>query len=132
MSSWDPTTLQQIAASDDLHIFPFRADGVTYGTPTWIWSVVVDGDLYVRPWNGVDSRWYQAAVSQHAGRITAAGRTFDVRFNAADPVVNGAVDDAYRAKYAGSSYLPPMVGARPREATVVITPAGLTNDGRQR
>ena len=27
---------------------PFREDGVTYGTPTWIWSVAVDNALYVR------------------------------------------------------------------------------------
>lgn len=122
MTSWEPAILQQIAASDDLHIFPFRADGVTYGTPTWIWSVVIDGDLYVRPWNGSNSRWYRSAMSQHAGRITAAGQTFDVGFAAADQAVNDAVDAAYRTKYAGSSYLPPMVGSRTRAATVVITP----------
>lgn len=39
--------------SDDLHISPFREDGKTYGTPTWIWSVVVDGGLYVRAYNGL-------------------------------------------------------------------------------
>lgn len=27
---------------------PFREDGKTYGKPTWMWAVVVDGDLYVR------------------------------------------------------------------------------------
>jgi hypothetical protein len=26
---------------------------VTPGTPTWIWSVVVDGQLYVRGYNGM-------------------------------------------------------------------------------
>lgn len=45
MSDWNPDTIAAIAASDDLHVSPFRADGTTYGTPTWIWSVVVDGDL---------------------------------------------------------------------------------------
>jgi Uncharacterized protein conserved in bacteria (DUF2255) len=39
---WSPDELQKIAASDGLHISPFRDDGVTYGTPTWIWSVVVE------------------------------------------------------------------------------------------
>lgn len=39
MTNW-AQTVERIAASDDLHIAPFRADGVTYGTPTWIWSVV--------------------------------------------------------------------------------------------
>ncbi len=45
MSAWSPDELHRIAGADDLHISPFREDGVTYGTPTWIWSVVVD-DAY--------------------------------------------------------------------------------------
>jgi hypothetical protein len=45
MAEWSKDELTKIAAADDLHISPFRDDGVTYGTPTWIWSVVVDGDL---------------------------------------------------------------------------------------
>ena len=72
--------LEKIAETDDLHIAPFRDDGTTYGTPTWIWSVVVDGALYVRGYNGQASRWYQAAVRQKAGRITAAGTARDVAF----------------------------------------------------
>ena len=73
---WSPNELRQILDSDDLHISPLREDGKTYGTPTWIWSVVVDGALYVRGYNGQQSRWYQAAVRQRAGRrSTAAVRT---------------------------------------------------------
>ena len=64
-----------------LHIAPFRDDGVTYGTPTWIWSVAVDDALYVRAYNGQDSRWYQAAVRHKAGRVTAAGMTKEARFD---------------------------------------------------
>jgi hypothetical protein len=45
---WSQEDLLKIADSDDLHIAPLREDGVTYGTPTWIWSVVVDGALYAR------------------------------------------------------------------------------------
>ena len=40
---WDDDTLTAIADTDDLHVAPFREDGTTYGTPTWIWSVVVAG-----------------------------------------------------------------------------------------
>jgi hypothetical protein len=36
--------------------------------------------------------------------------------------VDGPVNDAYRAKYRGSAYLFPMMGARARSATVRITP----------
>ena len=39
MMTWSKDELRKIAEADDLHISPFREDGVTYGTPTWIWSV---------------------------------------------------------------------------------------------
>ena len=122
MTRWTEEELRRIAATDDLHISPFREDGVTYGTPTWIWSVVVDDALYVRAYNGVGSRWYQAAMQQRAGRITAAGMTWEVEFMPADGSLDTRIDDAYRAKYEGSPYLAPMVGARARAATVRITP----------
>jgi uncharacterized protein DUF2255 len=48
MATWLKDELRKIAEADDLHIAPFREDGVTSGTPTWIWSVAVDGALYVR------------------------------------------------------------------------------------
>lgn len=124
MTSWSASDIDAIATSDDLHIAPFREDGVTTGTPTWIWSVVVDGRLFVRAWNGTRSRWYRAAMAQGAGRITAAGRTFDVAFEAADPALTASIDQAYRAKYAGSPYLPPMVAAGPQAAGVEILPRG--------
>ncbi|HVJ07192.1 MAG TPA: DUF2255 family protein [Acidisarcina sp.] len=122
MTTWSEDDLHKIAETDDLHISPFREDGVTYGTPTWIWSVAVDGDLYVRGYNGKNSRWYQAAVRQKAGRITAAGMTKEVAFELADEAINDQIDDAYRAKYKGSPYLKPMIATRARTATVKIMP----------
>ncbi|WP_307273458.1 DUF2255 family protein [Labrys wisconsinensis] len=122
--TWSKEDLGRIAGADDLHISPFREDGFTYGTPTWIWSVAVDGSLYVRGYNGQASRWYQAAVRQKAGRITAAGMTREVAFEPVDGPINDRVDDAYRAKYARSPYLGPMIGARARAATIRITPRG--------
>ncbi len=122
MSSWSNDDLRKFAETDDLHISPFREDGRTYGTPTWIWSVVVDGDLYVRAYNGRKSRWYQAAIAQKAGRITAAGLAKEVAFEPVEGAINDRIDDCYRSKYKGSPYLPPMVGARARAATVRVLP----------
>jgi hypothetical protein len=87
VASWSKEELRKIAEADDLHISPFREDGVTYGTPTWIWSVAVDDALYVRGYNGVESRWYQAAVRQKAGRIKAAGITKEVIFESVDSAI---------------------------------------------
>jgi hypothetical protein len=120
MSKWSKEDLRRIAETDDLHISPLRDDGKTYGTPTWIWSVVVDDVLYVRAYNGQKSRWHQAALRQKAGRITAAGMTRDVTFEPADGSINDRIDDAYRTKYKGSPYLAPMIGTRARSATIKV------------
>src|SRR5260370_3585904 len=77
---------------------PFRDDGVTCGTPTWIWLAAVAGALYVRGYNGQKSRWYQAAVRQKAGRIAAAGMTKEVSFEPVDG--RGATLAANRSKCA--------------------------------
>lgn len=122
MSTWPNDELRRIAESDDLHIAPFRQDGTTYGTPTWIWSVVVDGDLYVRAYNGTSSRWYQAARNQKAGRITVAGMTKEVVFEPVDGLLNNRIDQAYGARYHDSPYLAPMISARARAATVRVLP----------
>src|SRR5918911_4867659 len=122
ITAWSKDELRKNTEADDLHVSPFREDGVTYGTPTWIWSVVVGDALYVRAYNGQDSRWYQAAVRQKAGRITAAGMTKEVTFEPVDGPINDRIDDAYRAKYKGSPYLAPMIGARARAATVRVVP----------
>lgn len=123
MTAWTPDELRAIAATDDFHIAPFRADGVTLGTPTWIWSVVVDDGVYVRAYNGTDSGWYRSARSQGAGRITAGGLEKDVAFTAVEePALNDRVDAAYEAKYGTSPYFPPMVTAKTRAATVRVDP----------
>ena len=122
MTTWLKSELQKIVEADDLHVSPFREDRKTYGTPTWIWSVAVDDELYVRGYNGQKSSWYQAAVRQKAGRIIAAGMTKEVTFAPVDGAINDRIDDAYQAKYRGSPYLPPMISGRARAATVKVSP----------
>jgi len=130
MGAWPKDRIQQIASSDDLHIAPFREDSVTPGTPTWIWSVVVNGELYVRAYNGTSSRWYQAASKQKAGQITSGGHTTDVRFEPVAGEINERIDAAYREKYSFSPYLKPMIRrSRPRRHDADFT-ANLTRQCR--
>ncbi|MEC7762058.1 MAG: DUF2255 family protein [Pseudomonadota bacterium] len=122
--TWSQTDLATFAPADDFRVAPFRADGKTPGTPTFIWSVVSDGRLFIRPYSGARSSWYQAALEQGAGQVQIAGATRDVRFAPApDDDLNDRIDDAYREKYAGSRYLVPMVADCPRAATVEVLPA---------
>jgi hypothetical protein len=122
MENWTKDELKRLSETDDLHISPFREDGKTYGTPTWIWSVVVDDALFVRAYNGRNSSWYQAAVTQKAGRITAAGMTREVNFEQADSdgKLNDLIDEAYRKKYSKSPYLDSMISSRARSSTVKV------------
>lgn len=122
MNTWSKEELRQIAEADDLHISPFREDGITYGTPTWIWSVVVDGSLYVRAYFGQNSRWYQAAIREKAGRITVAGMTKEVVFEPCSEQMYELIDNVYRSKYNGSFYLNAMISTRARSATVKVAP----------
>lgn len=122
MIAWTKDELCKIAEADDLHISPFREDGRTYGTPTWIWSVAVGDALYVRAYNGQDSRWYQAALKQKAGRVIAAGMTKEVAFESVEGPVNESIDEAYRTKYHDSPYLGSMIIARARAATLKVIP----------
>ena len=120
--TWSTDELRKIIEADDLKVSPSSEDGMTYGTPTWIWCVAVDCALYVRAYNGRSSRWYQAAIRQKGGRIIAAGRTTEVRFEPVEGPINDRIDDACRAKYRGSRYLEPMIGSRARGATVKVVP----------
>jgi len=124
MSVWPENGLHAIVEADDLHIAPFRKDGETLGTPTWIGCVAVDGDLYVRAYNGTDSSWYQAATRECAGQITAAGDARDVAFVSIEDedALDERIDEAYRDKYSGSPYVVPMVSKRARRATVRVVP----------
>ena len=122
MAEWNKEELKKTSETDDLHISPFREDGKTYGTPTWIWSVVVGDDLFVRAYNGKNSSWYKAAVKQKAGRVTAAGMIKEVTFEQVDGDINNLVDSAYEKKYKGSPYLKPMINERARSATIKVKP----------
>lgn len=122
MANWSAEQLKAIAENQDLFVSPFREDGITYGTPTQTWALVVGSNVYVRAANGQDSRWYQAAVTQKAGRVRVAGRYYEVVSEPAGDDDADAIDAAYEAKYPGSSAVPIMQGAGPKSASVRISP----------
>ena len=65
MATWSKDELCEIAKADDLHISPFREDGVTYGTPTWIWSVALT-HMPLRAFAVFDQCHGRADVTSHA------------------------------------------------------------------
>jgi hypothetical protein len=121
MATWSSEQLTAITENADLFVSPFREDGITYGTPTQTWALVVDGTVYVRAASGPSSRCYQAAITQGAGRVRVADQNYDVAFEAAGDENEAAIDAAYEAKYPGSSAVPIMQGQGPKSASVRIS-----------
>jgi hypothetical protein len=93
-----------------------------------IWVVGVGDDLYVRSWRGDDGAWYRAAKARREGRISAGGVDKEVTFVDARAGIAGAVDAAYREKYAGyPSYVPPMLSDQARATTLELVPHDRAN-----
>jgi hypothetical protein len=67
MDTWSKDEQRKVAETEDLHISPFRKDGVTHGTPTWIWSVVVN-DAYRVEYHG--SPYLNPMISARARAAT--------------------------------------------------------------
>ena len=122
MNSWNEDDLRAISESRDLYVSPFREDGITYGTPTLVWPLVVDRNIYVRAANGQQSSWYIAALSQRRGRIRVGGKDYEVTFEPGGKETASAIDAAYEEKYKGGSAVPIMQGEGPKSATVRISP----------
>ena len=85
------------------------------------WSVAVEGAVYVRAYNGQNSRWYRAAVRQKHCRWHQKEVTFE-------PVDGQSTisSTTYLEKYRKSPYLSPMIGPRARSATVKVMPCETT------
>ena len=122
-ASWRTDELARINLADDFHVAAYRDNHVTLGVPAWTWVVAVDGELYVRAYNGTRSSWYQSAVRERAGQISVAGMKKLVAFESVQGAINEKIDLAYRAKYSGSRYLDAMLSERASAATVRIRPA---------
>lgn len=122
MAHWTNEELELVTSEDNLYISIPNADGSMHA-PTFIWIVRAGDDVYTRAYNGPDGRWYSAAKAVGHGHIRVGEMEKDVVFEfPTDDDTNAAVDEGYKTKYAGSQYLPPMLGDKQRAATVKIIP----------
>ncbi|MFF4353648.1 DUF2255 family protein [Streptomyces sp. NPDC001530] len=87
-----------------------------------IGMVVVDGELYVRAYRGVRSRWYRAAQEHGHGRIQAGAVTRDVLLETGDLEPSAEIEAAFRGKY-GRPADALVASAEARAATIRIDPA---------
>ncbi|NHI16537.1 DUF2255 family protein [Microbacterium excoecariae] len=116
----DASAFERIGRRGELRVSSLRADG-THSRFVPIWSVMVDGRLFVRSYMGTEGRWYRGAMARRAGRVSSGPDTIDVAFAPAPADLADRIDGAYREKYAGSAYLAPMLSADARASALELT-----------
>jgi hypothetical protein len=89
MASLAPDALETLDTTREVHV-------ATPSKRLPIWSVVVDGDAYVRSFHGERGAWYQRALRD--GRVEIEGIEARVEPER-DPALNERISDAFRAKY---------------------------------
>lgn len=121
---WTSQQLTSLARSEELQVTSSRPDG-SRRPWTPIWVVRVQGDLYIRSGFGLNGAWYRNAMHDHTARIRAAGIETDVALQpVTDPELNSEIDEAYRAKYRTSEFLPTLITAPATESTVRLLREG--------
>ena len=93
----------------------------------FIWVVVVDGRVLVRPWNDRKTGWYRAFRSDPIGAVKIGAKQIAVRARS----VRGtkllkAMDEGYARKYttkANKKYVKGFATAKRRATTLELIPA---------
>ncbi|MFF5499875.1 DUF2255 family protein [Streptomyces aquilus] len=118
MTAWTPEERSVFSETYSLVLTAGDTDrpGVEIG------MAVVDGELYVRAYRGVRSRWYRAAREHGHGTIRVGAVSRDVLLATGDLHLPAGLDAAFRAKY-GEVADALVANPRARAATIRIDPA---------
>ncbi|KUN18797.1 hypothetical protein AQJ23_39395 [Streptomyces antibioticus] len=118
MTAWTPEEQSLFSETYSLVL----TAGDTDGPGVEIGMAVVDGELYVRAYRGVRSRWYQAARTHGHGTIQVGGGSRPVLLTTGDLQPPAGLDAAFRGKY-GAVADALVASPQARAATIRIDPA---------
>lgn len=121
--SFPPSILKVI---DGTKYFYLRAGDEHRFTPVWV--VVVDGRVFVRPWNDKKTGWYRAFLKDRTGggAVLVNDKELPVRaLLATSDKISDAVDAAYASKYttkANQKYVKGFATPKRRATTLELVP----------
>ncbi|MFG1711027.1 DUF2255 family protein [Nonomuraea sp. M3C6] len=125
MTTWTSAEQQILTSSGSLTLTLTAGDRDQPSVE--VGMVLVNGQLYVRAYQGARSHWYQAAKHHGHGHVHLGALTRDVLLRTAigyEPA--DAIDTAYHTKYGGRGSITTTPTAR--SATIHISP---TQSGSQ-
>lgn len=123
MSTWNPDALRAISDAEELSLTAAHPDN-SFRKPVVIWVVRHGNDLYIRAFKGASGAWFRGTTQSGWGRIRAGGIEQEVNVvPESDPVINDALDAAYRSKYRRyPTYVAPMITPEARATTLKLVP----------
>ncbi|MFB7507730.1 MULTISPECIES: DUF2255 family protein [Streptomyces] len=117
MNTWTPQ--ERTLFTETYSLVLTAGDGERPGVE--IGMVLVNGELYVRAYRGVGSRWYRAAREHGHGRIRLGSVTRDVLLTTHGLELPAGLDTAFRDKY-GPVADALVASPHARAATIRIDP----------
>jgi len=121
MPTWTPEELDSLDRTREIRVAGRRDDG-SLRPLTIVWTVVVDGAVYVRSYKGADGKWYQGVLRGMTGAISWNGQQRDVAYHP-DDAHDDAIDDAFFAKYGDTGSTRAMVAPGAVATTLRVEPA---------
>lgn len=124
MTTWDAAAIEQVATNDEIRLAVDKPDG-SAGKPVIMWSVDVDGEVYVRAVYGDASPWYRRALVTEAGELMVGSLQARVAIRHIGHENAAAIDAAYLTKYASyaRNIVDSTVSDVARAATLRLNPA---------
>lgn len=120
MSAWTKEELADFEKVEALQNKPYEDDGKSFEQDIPTWTVVVNGNLYVRGAKGKDTKWVNFGI-KNGGQVGVNGKTYEVSYKLVDnPNEIAAVSEAFKSKYPVGSILTMMTGDLASTATVKL------------
>jgi hypothetical protein len=92
----------------------------------WIWVVVVDGRVFVRPWNDKAKGWYRELLKTKRGAVVVDNKEIPVRaVKVRGAKLIDSVDDGYASKYttkANQKYVKGFATTKRKATTLELVP----------
>lgn len=120
MTAWTKEELSDFENAEALQNRPYENDGKTFEQDIPTWTVVDNGNLYVRGAKGKDTKWVNFGI-KNGGQVGVNGKTYEVNYELVnDPTEISAVSKAFKAKYPAGAILAMMTGDLASTATIKL------------
>ncbi|WP_308555698.1 DUF2255 family protein [uncultured Lactobacillus sp.] len=121
MTEWTKDELKDFETVEALQNRPYADDGKNFEQDIPTWTVVDNGNLYVRGAKGKDTKWVDFGT-RNGGQVGTNGKNYEVNYEVvSDPVEIKAVSEAFTSKYPAGSILTMMTGKTAESAIVKLT-----------